>query len=328
MQAVSTKRFAILVFPNFPLMAFSSVIEPLRAANILSGQQCYSWTTVGPAMDRLKASNGVAIELDHDVRYAPLVDRVVVCSGGNADQITAEEALNWIRRNLRAGCEIGAVADGAFLLARAGLLDGHACTLHWTSQPAFREAFPEIEMRRDLYVIDRKRFTSAGGVASLDMMLDLIARDHGGELASGVAEWFMHSPLRSSVDRRMMPIRLRTGIRDELVLSAVAIMEDAVEERLDMGGLARRLKISPDTLERAFRAELKTTPGGHYRSLRLKRAADLLTHSSLAVGEVAIACGFASPASFSRAFRETFGCTPLEMRARKSIAGEAPRPAR
>src|SRR5690606_29923686 len=126
--------------------------------------------------------------------------------------------------------------------------------------------FPDLDMRRDLYVIDRRRFTSAGGVSSLDMMLEMIATDYGAELAAGVAEWYVHSPLRSGVDRRMMPLRLRTGIRDELVLSAVAIMEDAVEDRLSMAGLARQLGISPDKLERAFQAELDTAPSAYYRS--------------------------------------------------------------
>jgi transcriptional regulator GlxA family with amidase domain len=312
--------FAVLVFPGFPLMAFSSVIEPLRAANTLAGRQCYSWITVGLSGDKVFASNGVGIEPDHSVRTAPVVDRIVVCSGGDADHLVAEEALVWIRRSLRAGAQIGAVADAAFFLARAGLLDGHSCTLHWTSQPAFREAFPDLDMRRDLYVIDRRRFTSAGGVGSLDMMLELIAKDYGAELAAGVAEWYVHSPLRSSVDRRMMPLRLRTGIRDELVLSAVAIMEDAVEDRLGMSDLARRLGVSPDKLERAFQQELDTVPSAYYRGLRLRRAADLLAHSTLRIGEVALSCGFSNASSFSRAFKEQYGYAPNHARRRRASA--------
>src|SRR6185436_17208056 len=152
--------------------------------------------------------------------------------GGDADHVVADGAVSWIRKSLRNGAQIGAVADAAFFLARAGLLDGHACTLHWTSQAAFVEAFPDIELRRDLYVIDRKRFTSAGGVGSLDMMLEIIGKDCGAELAAGVAEWFVHSPLRSSVDRKLMPLRLRTGVQNALMLSAIAIMEDEVEQRL------------------------------------------------------------------------------------------------
>jgi transcriptional regulator GlxA family with amidase domain len=308
------ETFAMLVFPAFPMMAFSSVIEPLRAANILARKEHYRWLIVGAVKGAVRASNGVVIQPDFSVQDAPKVDRIVVCSGGDADHVVADAAVTWIRKNLRAGAHIGAVADAAFFLARAGLLDGHACTLHWTSQAAFAEAFPDIELRRDLYVIDRKRFTSAGGVGSLDMMLDIIDRDCGAEVAAGVAEWFVHSPLRSSVDRKLMPLRLRTGVRDELVLSAIAIMEDAVEERLAMTDLAARLHVSSDRLERAFRAELAFSPSGNYRRLRLKRAADLLAHSTLAVRDVALACGFASMSSFSRAFREEHGHPPKQTR--------------
>ncbi|RUV55296.1 GlxA family transcriptional regulator, partial [Mesorhizobium sp. M5C.F.Ca.IN.020.14.1.1] len=198
--------FAVLVFPGFPMMAFSSVIEPLRAANVLAKRECYRWIIVGAAEGPVEASNGVVIQPGFFAENAPKVDRVVVCSGGDADHLVAEDAVGWIRRILRGGAHIGAVADAAFFLARAGLLDGHACTLHWTSQAAFTEAFPDIELRRDLYVIDRKRFTSAGGVGSLDMMLEIITSDYGAELAAGVAEWFVHSPLRSSVDRKLMPV--------------------------------------------------------------------------------------------------------------------------
>ena len=296
------------------MMAFSSVIEPLRAANILARRPCYGWITIGLSREKIRASNGVTVEPTHSVDDAPVADRIVICSGGDADHLVAERALAWIRRSLREGAHLGAVADAAFFLARAGLLDGYACTLHWTSQATFTEAFPEIELRRDLYVIDRQRFTSAGGVGSLDMMLEIITRDYGAELAAGVAEWFVHSPLRSSVDRKMMPLRLRTGIQNELVLSAIAVMEEAVEERLRMTDLAARLRVSADKLERVFQSEVGIAPTSYYRRLRLRRAADLLAHSRLSVREVALACGFSNMSSFARAFRDFKGQSPSAIR--------------
>src|SRR5262249_2529499 len=134
--------------------------------------------------------------------------------------------------------------------------------------------------------------------------------------AAGVAEWFVHSPLRSSVDRKLMPLRLRTGVQNELVLSAIAIMEDAVEQRLAMSDLAARLNVSSDKLERSFSTELGVSPNGYYRALRRKRAADLLAHSTLAVRDVALACGFANMSSFARAFREQHGRAPTLTRKR------------
>lgn len=307
-------RFGLLLFPNFPMMAFSSVIEPLRAANVISGRPCYSWSVVAPNAAPIMASSGYALQPDHAVADAPVLDRIVVCSGGDADRIRSPEALRWIRRSLRAGGALGAVADGAFFLAAAGLLDGYRCTLHWTSQPAFAEAFPRIELDRSLFVIDHNRFTAIGGVGSFDMMLALIEKDFDTALALSVADWFAHSPLRSPLDRSQMPLRLRTGIRDALVLACVDDMEASAEEELTVEALATRHGVSPDRLERLFRAELGETPGRYWRKLRLRRARDLLVHSRLPVREVALSCGYADASAFSRAFRLAFGTTPEAIR--------------
>jgi transcriptional regulator GlxA family with amidase domain len=317
-RAAAPIRHAILVFPGFPLMAFSAVMEPLRAANLLAGRPIYAWTVVAEEATPLRASNGLRITPDHGAATAPDADRIVACSGGDAEVLMADRALSWIRRQLRAGAALGAVADGAFFLARAGLLDGHACTLHWTSQPAFREAFPEIDLRPDLFVIDRSRFTATGGIGALDMMLSIITADCGAELSAAVAEWFVHSPLRSDADRQRLPLRLRTGIRDDLVLAAIAAMERALEEPVEIRALARGLGVSPDRLERAFQRETGQPPAAYLRRLRLRHAADLLAHSAAQIDAVALSCGFLNPSSFARAFRAEFGCTPRQMRARRA----------
>jgi transcriptional regulator GlxA family with amidase domain len=105
------------------MMAFSAVLEPLRAANAITSRRLYEWTVVSPEGDTVLASNGIAITPDFAAANAPVVDFIVVCSGGDADRLAAKKPLSWIRRNLRLGAHIGSVADGAFYLARAGLLD-------------------------------------------------------------------------------------------------------------------------------------------------------------------------------------------------------------
>src|SRR5204862_1723257 len=85
--------FAVLVFPGFPMMAFSSVIEPLRAANVLARRECYRWVIVGATPGTVEASNGVVIQPGFSAADAPKVDRVVVCSGGDADHVVADEAM-------------------------------------------------------------------------------------------------------------------------------------------------------------------------------------------------------------------------------------------
>ena len=310
----ASRRFAILLFPGFPMMAFSAVIEPLRAANALDAEPGYSWSTVALDGRLVTASNGIAIKPDFSVADDPAADFIVVCSGGNADQLTAQQPIKWIRKNLRRGAHLGSVADGAFYLARSGLLDGHACTLHWRSQPAFVEAFPQIDLRRTIYVIDRTRFTSAGGVGAFDMMLDIIERHHGETMARKIAEWFVHDRIRASADREKLQLRLRTGIRSDLVLAAVARMEERMERGETVAQIARRLGISVWKLNRAFRSDLRLSPGDYFRQMRMERASDLLIHSSLPINEVGLACGFTDYSAFVRAFRRMHRKTPGQLR--------------
>ena len=309
-----TRTFAILIFPGFPMMAFSAVIEPMRAANTLAGKPLYEWSVVGSDEGTIRASNGIVVTPDFFAQNAPVADYIVVCSGGDADRLEATHPLTWIRKSLRNGGNIGSVADGAFYLGRAGLLDGFSCTLHWQSQPAFAEAFPNLKLERAIYVIDRTRFTSAGGIGALDMMLDLIALHHGADLARGVAEWFVHDRIRASTDRERLQLRMRTGIRDDLVLDAVAQLEADQEGPISIAAVARRLGIAIERLERAFKAELGLLPAEYYKRLKLQRARDLLEHSAMSVREIGLASGYTSFSAFVRAFRTLYGKTPRQMR--------------
>jgi len=302
-------KFAILAFQVFPMMAFSAVIEPLRAANTISAKKLYEWIIVGLDENPVVASNGIPITPHFSARLAPLVDYIVVCSGGDADKISAESPLNWMRKNLRNGAHVGSVADGAFYLGRAGLLDGYACTLHWRSQPAFAEAFPALALARSIYIIDRTRFTSAGGIGAFDMMLEIIGSHHGEDLVRQVAEWFVHDRIRATTDRERLQLRLRTGIRDE-----VAHLEGPHETAVAISTVANRLAVSIEKLERAFKAEVGMGPAEYYKRIRLQRARDLLEHSKMSVREIGLASGYASFSAFVRAFRQAYGKTPRQLR--------------
>ncbi len=297
-------------------MAFSALVEPMRAANLLSGRALYSWQIVAPDDRAVPTSSGVSVQGDRQVAERFPVDRAFVCSGGTAHVYDCPAAWTWLRRCAREGASLGAVADATFFLARAGLMTGYACTLHWQSQAAFAERFPEIDLRRDLFVIDRTRFTSAGGIAAFDLTLDLIERDHGGEVALQVAEWFVHERLRGDADREALTLRLRTGLNDRPVLQAIAMMERAMETPMGLAAIAESLGMSRDSLERRFRRNTALSPQQYYLKLRFDRARTYLSHTTMKIGDIALACGFADPSYFSSRFKERFGETPAAHRAR------------
>jgi transcriptional regulator GlxA family with amidase domain len=303
-----------LLVPGFALMSYAAAVEPLRAANQLSGRPLYTWWHASPDGEPVAASNGVAIIPDSATEGGGTADIVFVCAGGNPATFGDKSTLAWLRRLARRGVVIGGISGGPYVLARAGLLDGRRATLHWEHAPAFREAFPEVEVVASLFELDGDRITCSGGVSALDMMVALIARDHGSELAAAVGDWFLLTHVREGMGPQRMDLRSRLGIADAKLLGVLSAMEANLETPLARAGLAGAAGISLRQLERLFRRHLGRGVQEHYRRLRLDRARLLLRESAMPVLDVAVATGFSSASQFSRAYRRAFGESPTETR--------------
>jgi transcriptional regulator GlxA family with amidase domain len=188
--------------------------------------------------------------------------------------------------------------------------------VHWEHLPAFQEAFPDVKLTRSLFEFDGDRVTCSGGVAGLDMMVALITRDHGYELAAAVSDWLLHTHVREGARPQRMDLRFRLGVGDAKLLKALRAMETHVEAPLSRDRLATLAGVSLRQLERSFNSELGRGVHEHYLAVRLARSRQLLRETSLSILEVALATGFASASQFSRAFRRNFGVTPRDSRER------------
>ena len=296
--------FGFVLLPGFPLMSYAAAGEPLRAANTITGRDLYRWWHAAPGGGAVTASNGVAVVTDVAVGEGRLgADRVFVFAGGNPSGFEDPALSAWLRRLARGGATLGGISGGPYLLARAGLLDGHRCTLHWEHVPAFQESFPGAQVVRSLYEIDGARVTCSGGIAALDLMLHLIGRDHGPGLAAGVGDWFLHNQIREGLSPQRMDLRQRFGVRDPRLLRVLGAMEEALETPLSREALADIAHVSVRQLERLFRDGLGTGLHRHYLDLRLDQARRLRRETSLSVAEIAAATGFADADELSRAER-------------------------
>jgi transcriptional regulator GlxA family with amidase domain len=312
--------FAFLLVPKFSMLAFTSTLEPLRAANNISQKPLFAWRVISRDGRPVAASNDVEVVPNSSIAdeekhaAANLPQTLIVVSGVGAHEFNDRQTMNWLRWMARQGVRIGAVSTASYILARAGLLDGYRCTIHWEALAAFAEDFPELDVTDEVFEIDRNRLTCSGGTASIDMMLSLIALEHGRNLATGVAENFMHERIRDTHDHQRMALRTRLGISHPKLLSVISLMEENLEEPLARAELAERAGLSTRQLERLFRKYLSRTPTRYYLELRLHKARQLLAQTSMSVLDVALACGFVSASHFSKCYREFFDRTPREER--------------
>ncbi len=317
------RRVGFFLAPTFSMLAFVSAIEALRASNRLRERPLYGWEVVSVDGNPVEASNGMAQAADRSIRDAGPYDTVMVIGPFEPAPYWEPAVFAWLRRLARHGAKLGGLCTGAFVLARAGLMQGHQCTMHWEILPDFLEAFPEIEATTDLYQLEGKRFSAAGGTAGLDMTLALIAEEHGWDLAAEISDVFVLERVRAPTEPQRMALANRLGSIHPKLVKCVALMDSNVEVPLRPPELALAVGLSKRQLERLFRRHLGTTLGHYYMSIRLKTARRLVEQTNLRIAEIAFACGFSSPTYFSQLYRAAYGHSPRHDR--RAIADEVAR---
>jgi len=310
------QRIGFFLPDTFAMLPFISALEPLRAANRYSERHLYSWHLFGESTEPALANNAMSQLVEDSISNAVGLDRLIVCGPHEPLRYHSDSAIQALKRIAKSGTRMGAVDTGSHLLANAKLIGSRRCTIHWENLPGFKATFPQIDVSSELFEIDGDLFTCAGGDAALDMMLTLIAADHGHELVAQLAELFIHSGIRRANEPQRMGVMQRTGIFHQGLISCVELMEANVEQPLSTQELADMIGISKRQLERLFRAHLQITPTVYYQHIRLRAGMTLLLQTNQSVLEVASACGFSSADHFSRRFRELFNQTPKQVRQR------------
>ena len=307
-------RIAILVVPNYSMIAFTSAIEPLRMANRLSNETLYEWLLVTLDGNPVPASNGLLITPNCALDQLTGADIVFVCSGVDVSGVFTKELQKALCKLDRERIKLGGLCTGTYLLARAGLLDGYRCTIHWENLASMREDYPKIRLTNELYEIDRDRYTCAGGSAPLDMMLNLITEHHGGKLSANISEQFICDRIRGRHDRQRTPLQQHLGATQPKLIEAVSLMEANIEEPMTLDEISHYVGVSRRQLERLFQRYLSSVPTRYYLELRLNCARGLLLQTNKSIVDVALACGFVSPPHFSKSYRDFFGAPPRNER--------------
>lgn len=307
-------RYIFVLLDQFTLLSFAAAVDCLRIANLMAGQELYSWMLVGEGGDTVSCSTGTSFNLDCDLTELHRDDTVILCGGRDVQAATTKKVLNWLRRESRRGITMGGLCTAAFSLAKAGLLDGKRATIHWENHDSFAEEFLEVELTKSVFVKDGNRWTTAGGTSSIDLFLQIIADQFGEELANAVADQQIYSAIRTDQDTQRLSIPTRIGVRHPKLSRVIQAMEQNIEEPISPSILAKDVGMSTRQLERLFRRYLNRSPKRYYMELRLQKARNLLMQTDMSVINVALACGFASPSHFSKCYRSHYDTTPYRER--------------
>ncbi len=309
--------FDFLLLPEFSFIGFAALVEPLRIANRFK-PGAYVWRMVSADGLPVTASNGIDLHPQACLSDPSAASVVFAIASFNPLNHYTPAIGRLLQQRVQQGAGLGAVDTGCFVLAEAGLLKGESVTLHWEAVPAFQERYPLVPVQGEVrFTLSPRLMTSAGAMASVDLMLEVISRDHGNALALLVSEQLVSGWVRERADHQRLQISARYKVHNAKVVQVIERMEQHIETPLSSEALAAAIGVTRRQLERLFQDHLRVSPLQFYLRLRLERARHLLRQSSMGVIEVGLACGFAAASAFSRADRRHYALSPSDDRKEK-----------
>jgi len=314
LPAMTAHRIGFLIWPSTQALTLALAEEALRVAQRVHPEVVYELSFLQAEAPAEVAAAGTwqlpgepwAGKLEGFQKLFLLADELPTS--------LAPALSTALKQLVRAGCVVAGLSAGVYPLAQLGLLDGYRAAVHWRWQDDFAERFPKVIATSHLFDWDRDRLTACGGMSVLDLLLAVLARDHGAELAGAVSEELVVERIREGGERQRIPLQNRLGSSHPKLTQAVLLMEANIEEPLTTDEIAQHVCVSRRQLERIFKQYLNRVPSQYYLELRLNKARQMLMQTSKSIIQIGLSCGFSSGPHFSSAYRNFFGATPREDR--------------
>lgn len=313
-------KVAIVIFDGVQALDVAGPLDVFAEANtLLTEQQQYEVTLVGPRAGTVTCSNGMGLSVPH--RYSDLDtqwDLLLIAGGPQLPDVQpSNHFLTWLQNQAQDAARFGSICNGAFVLAHAGLLDGRDVTTHWADAGRLADEFPQARLQPDkIFVRDGRLITSAGVTAGIDLCLSLVAEDWGHELAVRVAKRLVVYIQREGGQSQYSPY-MGTGRDEDPIIGKVhRYVTEHLTDALSIEQLADAVGVSRRTFSRVFAKYAKVTPSAFVEQVRVDSARKLLEDSDAPLKTVAYQCGFHSATHMRTTFSRRLEVTPKQYRQR------------
>ncbi|MBD8213383.1 GlxA family transcriptional regulator [Erwinia persicina] len=258
---------------------------------------------------------GLSIHVEQGLALFDQADIIIIPYWNNPDERPSQALLEALRKAWQRGAEVVGLCLGTYVLAYAGLLDGHRAATHWEFEKDFTERFPAVHLdSNSLYTSDERLITSAGTAAGIDCCLNIIRDHYGSAVANRVARRMVVPPYREGGQAQFIERPVPVSTRDSKINELIEYLRRNLDKPHDLDSLAGFVSMSRRTLTRHFSRATGTTPGEWLNAERLQRSQELLETTDRSIESVSALSGFQSPISFRQSFKAKFSVSPSEWR--------------
>jgi len=312
-----SKLTTFVVFEQFGFLDIVGPGDVFSIANQQAGKKLYQVqvATAGKKKN-VQYESGMRVGIDVDMSSLSSTHTLLVSGGdGFQEAIQDTHLLRHIQRLAKHSTRVVSICTGAFLLAEAGLLNSRRVTTHWAHANYFQSRYPDIDVVADKLFIKCGQYTTAAGMAAgIDLALDMVAVDHGEELARKTSQrmvLYLNRAGGQSQFSERQPVDSKSDSRFDKLLKDIA--KDPTGN-LTNHVLAQRLCVSERHLARVFRALTGTTPSRWLERIRVDLARIHLEKKQSSIDEIALLSGFKSVETFRQAFHRVMDMTPVHYR--------------
>lgn len=319
------KTVHILAFPNVQLLDVAGPLQVFASANVqvvsLGQPAAYAPSVIASQSGSVMSSAGLGLQT-FALPSQPSDTLIIAGGWGVHTALQDEKLVQWVREQAGSARRVASVCTGAFMLAQAGLLDGHRVVTHWDSCNTLAQRYPRVQVDPEpIFINEGALWTSAGVTAGIDLALALVEADLGRNIALAVAQdlvVFLKRPGGQSQFSTALSMQQATRNNDSRFADLHAWILDNLASELSVATLAAQVGMSERSFVRHYRAHTGNTPARAIEQLRVEAARRLLGDSALPIKRIADRCGFGTEETLRRSFMRTVSVTPQAYRERFS----------
>ncbi|OPC05330.1 hypothetical protein BAS09_06060 [Elizabethkingia ursingii] len=316
------KNIVLLILPQVQLLDVAGPCDVFTSANIFLADQKpgsgYKVFLVSGIRDKMiTSSSGVVLSCSHTIYDIDFPIDTLLIAGTSLsvlDEIDPE-IYHCLQDNVTGVRRIGSVCIGAFVLAKAGLLNGKQVTTHWKYADTLQKSYPELEVNvNPFFIRDQQLYTSGGVTSGMDLALALLEEDFGKPLAAEVARHLVLYLRRPGVQSQFGNALPDYDIMSSFVKEVRDILKQNLSKPVAIEDMAENMNMSVRNFSRVFLKESGMTPGRFLEKMRLDQAKNMLEYTTMSIDAIAEKCGFSSAVSLRRLFIKHISISPAQYR--------------